>query len=65
LVDVSDSYRYLEIRGVVERIDPDLDQVFITRMARKCLGQDVNPWNRPDEERVVIVVRPVHTTRMG
>jgi hypothetical protein len=34
-------------------------------MTRKDLEQDVNSWNRPEEERVVIVVRLLHATRMG
>lgn len=65
LVDANDPYRYLEIRGVVARIEPDPDKTFINSMAQKYLGEDVNPWEKPDDERVVIVVRPVHTTRMG
>lgn len=65
IVDPANPYRYLEIRGVVERIDEDPDKAFINSMAKKYLGQDVYPWSPPEEERVVIVVRPVHTTTMG
>ncbi len=65
IVDPTNDYRYLEIRGVVERIDPDPDNAFINAMAKKYLGQDVYPWNQPGDERVVVVVRPEHTTQMG
>jgi hypothetical protein len=34
-------------------------------MAKKYLGQDVYPWHQPGDERVVIVIRPEHTTQMG
>ncbi|MFN8591092.1 MAG: PPOX class F420-dependent oxidoreductase [Thermomicrobiales bacterium] len=65
IVDPANPYRYLEIRGVVERIDPDPDNAFINSMAKKYLNEDVYPWHQPDDERVVIVVRPEHTTQMG
>lgn len=65
IVDPTNDYRYLEIRGVVERVDPDPDNAFINSMAKKYLGQDVYPWHRPGDQRVVVFVRPVHTTRMG
>ena len=65
IVDPDNPYRYLEIRGVVERVDPDPDIAFINSMAKKYLGQDRYPWHRPEDERVVVVVRPEHTTQMG
>jgi PPOX class probable F420-dependent enzyme len=65
IVDPASPYRYLEIRGVVERIDPDPDNAFIDAMAKKYLGADVYPWHLPGDERVVVVVRPEHTTQMG
>ena len=34
-------------------------------MAKKYLGQDVYPWHQEGDERVVVVVRPEHTTSMG
>ena len=65
IVDPENPFRYLEIRGVVERIEPDPDKAFINSMAKKYMGEDVYPWRRPGEERVVIVIRPEHTTTMG
>ena len=65
IVDPENPFRYLEIRGVVERIDPDPDKAFINSMAKKYMGEDIYPWSQPGEERVVIVVRPEHTTTMG
>ncbi len=63
IVDPTNPYRYLEIRGVVERIDEDPDRVFINAMAKKYLNQDVNPWQQEGEERVIIVIRPEHTSQ--
>ena len=65
IVDPANPYRYLEIRGSVERIDPDPDKAFINSMAKKYLGQDFYPWNQPGDERVVLVIHPDHTTQMG
>ena len=65
IVDPANPYRSLEIRGTVERIDPDPDNAFINSMAKKYLGQDVYPYHQPGDERVVVVVRPEHTTQQG
>lgn len=65
IVDPSNPYRYLEIRGKVVRIDEDPDRAFINSMAKKYLGQDVYPWHQPGDERVVVVVEPEHTSQMG
>jgi PPOX class probable F420-dependent enzyme len=65
IVDPANPYRYLEIRGVVERIDDDSSLDFINSMAKKYIGQDRYPWHQPGDERVVIVVRPEHTSQMG
>jgi len=65
IVDANNPFRYLEIRGTVERVDPDPDNAFINSMAKKYMGEDVYPWHRPGDERVVLVIKPEHTTRMG
>lgn len=62
IVDPTNPYRYLEIRGKVIRIDADKELTFINAMAKKYLGQDVFPWHRPGDERVVVVIQPEHTT---
>jgi PPOX class probable F420-dependent enzyme len=62
IVDPTNPYRYLEIRGKVVRIDEDPDLAFINSMAKKYLGQDVYPWHKPEDERVVVVVQPERTT---
>lgn len=65
LVDPDNAYRYLEIRGELFRIEeaPDLD--FINSMAKKYLDTDKYPHHQPGDERVVIFVRPEHTTQIG
>jgi PPOX class probable F420-dependent enzyme len=65
IVDPDNPYRYLEIRGAVERIDPDPDKAFIDKMAKKYLGQDRYPFGKPGDEWIVVVIRPEQTTQMG
>lgn len=65
IVDPSNPYRYLEIRGRVVAVEPDPELDFINSMAKKYLGEDRYPWHQPGDERVIIVVAPEHTTQMG
>jgi PPOX class probable F420-dependent enzyme len=65
LVDPDNPYRYLEIRGKVTRIEEDPNLDFINSMAKKYLRLDKYPYHQPGDERVVVFVRPEHTTQMG
>ena len=65
IVDPSNPYRYMEIRGKVVEFIEDPDKAFIDSMAKKYLGQDKYPWSQPREERVVIVVEPERALTMG
>jgi PPOX class probable F420-dependent enzyme len=65
IVDPENPYRYLEIRGEVARVEEDPDIAFISAMAKKYMGVDRYPYHRPGDERVVIFVKPRHTTQMG
>ncbi|WP_435110580.1 PPOX class F420-dependent oxidoreductase [Nocardiopsis synnemataformans] len=55
--DPDDAYMYVEVRGVVDRVEEDQDKAFINEMAQKYLGTPY-PWDNPDEERVIVYVRP-------
>jgi PPOX class probable F420-dependent enzyme len=65
MVDPDNPYRYLEIRGEVVRVEEDPNLDFINSMAKKYLGLDKYPCHQPDDERLVVFVRPEHTTQMG
>lgn len=64
-VDPENPYRYLEIRGTVEEIEEDPQNDFINAMANKYLGLEEYPYHQPGDERIVVYVRPEHTTQMG
>jgi PPOX class probable F420-dependent enzyme len=65
LVNPDNPYRYLEIRGEVDHVEEDPNLDFINSMAKKYLGLDKYPYHQPGDERIVIFVRPEHTTQMG
>lgn len=59
--DPDQPYRYLEVRGVVERIDPDSDGTFFGALAdRYGLAMDGPPGDVA--HRVVYAVRPTGTS---
>jgi hypothetical protein len=65
VVDSSNPYRYIEIRGRLDEVEPDPDIDFISRMTKKYLGRDRYPWHREGDERVTMKIRPVKVSGMG
>lgn len=65
ITDPANAYRYLEIRGTVERIEPDVDWAFMNSMAKKYLDEDRYPYGKQSDEFLVVVIRPERTTQMG
>lgn len=65
IVDPENPYRYLEVRGEVTEIEEDPDNDFINAMAKKYLGMDEYPYHQPGDERIVLYLKPGHTTQMG
>jgi PPOX class probable F420-dependent enzyme len=57
LLDLSNPYRYLEVRGDADVV-PDDDYEFAARIDAKY-GSDVRSNDRPGERRVVVTVKPV------
>lgn len=53
------------MRGAVVRIDDDPSNAFINSMAKKYMGVDEYPFHQPGDERVVMLMEPVHTSQMG
>ncbi len=65
ILDPSNAYRYLEVRGELDRVDEDPDIDFISRLAKKYIDKDRYPWHREGDERVVMNIGPVKTSGMG
>jgi PPOX class probable F420-dependent enzyme len=60
VVDPESGYRYLEVRGVVESIEPDPSGAFYAELSDRYGRGGQPPPDAPT--RVVLVVRPTHAT---
>lgn len=56
IIDPATPYRMLEVRGVVERIEPDPTGAFYAELSQRYGGDGQAPPDAPD--RVILVVRP-------
>jgi PPOX class probable F420-dependent enzyme len=65
LTDPDDPYRYLEVRGVVDRIDDDADREFIDSLSERYMGRRPYPNHQPGDERVIVYIRPEDTSSMA
>jgi PPOX class probable F420-dependent enzyme len=57
MADPDDPYRYLQVRGVVESIEPDPEGAFYQALQRRYRGYATEVKDR--DVRVVLTVRPV------
>ena len=64
ITDPENPYRYLELRGRVEQIDPDPEAKLADVLSEKYLGRPF-PAPRPDEGRVRVTVRPERAAVYG
>lgn len=65
IVDETNPYRYLEIRGTVAEIVDDEGNAFIDSMAQKYIDRPQYPWHQAGDHRVVVKVTPSATRHMG
>jgi PPOX class probable F420-dependent enzyme len=65
LTDPDNGYRYLEVRGVVERVEDDPDREFIDSLSERYMGKRPYPYHQPGDERVVVYIRPEDTSSMA
>ena len=63
IVDPSNPYRYIEIRGMVDRVDDDPSGSYIDKMAKKYMGVDEYPYKNKGDERVIVVIRPEYVSK--
>ena len=53
--------RYVEIRGRAV-IEPDDGRRFVNAMARQYMDVDEYPFDKPDDERVIVTIVPEHVS---
>jgi PPOX class probable F420-dependent enzyme len=66
ILDVSNPYRYMDVRGQAE-ITPDDDYAFANKVSAKYGGADLREHDAPGETRVVVTIKPsnVYAVNMG
>jgi PPOX class probable F420-dependent enzyme len=65
VVDKGDPWRFALVRGnIVEQRTEGAD-AHIDKMAKKYLGQDTYPFRQPNEQRVILRIKPHHVVEMG
>src|SRR5438270_3184784 len=64
ITDPYDPYRYLEVRGVVDRVEDDPDRAFIDQLSQMYMGQSPYPYHQKGDQRVVVYIRPTATSAM-
>ncbi len=57
LLDLSNPYRYLAVRGHA-RVEPDDDYAFADRLGAKYGGVNLRERDNPGEARVVVTIEP-------
>ena len=59
LLDLTNPYRYLEVRGNA-KIEPDDDYSFARKFGAKYGGADLSEHDKPGESRVVVTIEPAN-----
>jgi PPOX class probable F420-dependent enzyme len=65
VVDPDNAYRYVEIRGEVEKVEPDPDLDFINRLSAKYLGLDEYPWHEEGKNSLLVTIQPSRIVALG
>jgi PPOX class probable F420-dependent enzyme len=65
VTDPENPYRYVEVRGVVDRVEEDPERRFIDRLSERYMGESPYPYHQPDDERVIVTIQPVDSSTMG
>ncbi len=65
IVDPTNPYRYLEVRGEVVEITEEGADAHIDFLAKRYLGVDSYPYRNAAETRVIYKIKPTHFAGMG
>ncbi|HEX3749257.1 MAG TPA: PPOX class F420-dependent oxidoreductase [Streptosporangiaceae bacterium] len=60
IIDPDQPYRYLEVRGVLDHVEPDPEGAFYRQLARRYGAPDQPPPDAAD--RVILYIRPTTTS---
>ena len=63
IVDQSNPYHTIEIRGRVMHIEEDTDMRFLNTLTKRYLNRDTYPWDQPGVKNFILVVEPEYVTK--
>ena len=64
VIDPQDGYRWISVDGRAE-VTTEGANASIDKLAKKYLGQDSYPWHKPEEQRLIVRIRPEHVQAHG
>ena len=65
ITDPDNPYRYVQVRGRVERVSEAGADRHIDSLAKKYLGKDTYPNRRPGEVRITVEITPIAVSTQG
>ena len=65
ILDPDNSYRYIQIRGIVSKETTDGAVAHIDGLAKKYMDKDVYPFHNEKDTRVIFEITPTATNAMG
>jgi PPOX class probable F420-dependent enzyme len=64
VIDPHDGYKWISVDGRAEMTTEGAD-ASIDKLAKKYLGKDSYPWHKPEEQRLIVRIRPDHVQAHG
>lgn len=64
VIDPQDGYKWVSVDGRAEMTTEGAN-ASIDKLAKKYLGQDSYPWHKPEEQRLIVRIRPDHVQAHG
>ena len=64
VIDPENGYKWISVDGRAEMTTEGAN-ASIDKLAKKYLGQDSYPWHKPEEQRLIVRIRPDHVQAHG
>ena len=64
VIDPENGYRWISVDGRAE-VTTEGANASIDKLAKKYLGKDSYPWHKPEEQRLIVRIRPDHVQAHG
>jgi len=65
VTDAANPYRYLELRGAIDKIEDDANNDFLNSCAKRYMGVDEYPHDPPGAERIIVSFVPQAASHQG